>query len=156
VPTTQKSGIAITNLTPALRALRKLSPDAHKELKIASRKIADQLVTRAQSRATTPQARKAARSLRARGGDQPTVALGGASAPFALGAEFGGGAYYAGHPTERGGYTSQFAPWRGSGKSAGYFLYPTVRAERGWIGEAYAQALDRPSSAAPGEDRRNG
>jgi hypothetical protein len=139
---TQKSGIAITNLTPALRALRKLAPDAHGELKLASRRIAERIVTSSRTRATSPLTRKAARSLRARGGDQPTVALGGSSAPYALGAEFGGGAYYAGHPTERGGYTSQFAPWRGSGKSAGYFLYPTVRAERGWIGEAYAQALD--------------
>jgi len=138
----QKSGLRIANLTQAQRALRKVSPDAHKELKVASREIAERIVVLARGQATRPQQAKAARSLRSRGGDAPTVALGSVAVPFALGAEFGGGRYRAGSPTPGGGYTAQFPPWLGNGKSAGYFLYPTVRNMGPWITATYLDALD--------------
>jgi hypothetical protein len=40
--------------------------------------------------------------------------------PTILGAEFGGG---------RRPSTRQFPPWRGAGRNAGYFVYPTIRGE---------------------------
>ena len=139
---TQRAGPHITNLTKAQRALRQLAPDAHKELKVASREIAERIVVHARGQASTPQQAKAAQSLRSRAGDTPTVALGSKAVPFALGAEFGGGRFRAGFPTPDGGYTSQFPPWRGNGTAAGYFLYPTVRNLGPWIGETYLEALD--------------
>lgn len=48
------------------------------------------------------------------------------------GAEFGGG---------RRATTRQFAPWRGSGRDAGYFLYPAIRQDEDWIEERYSEAL---------------
>ena len=55
------------------------------------------------------------------------VDFGGNQAPFMAGAEFGGGLHGAANPTSRGGYTTQFRPWRGKGSDAGYFIWPTVR-----------------------------
>jgi len=130
---TQK-GLRIENLTTVQRALRKISPDAHRGLKEASGRIAQQVISKATARASArAQGAKAAQSLRPRAGDAPTIALGGARYPFALGAEFGGGR------TQR---TRQFPPWRGSGRGSGYFLWPTVRDLSGYINDQYMDALD--------------
>ena len=132
--TLNQSGLRIANLTAAKRALRRISPDAHKGLKAASHTIAQQVVSKATARASArAQSAKAAQSLRARAGDSPTIALGGARYPFALGAEFGGG---------RTARTRQFPAWRGSSRGAGYFLWPTVRDLSGYINDAYMDALD--------------
>jgi len=132
---TQKA-TRIENLAQVQRALRKVCPDAHKGLKAASHDIAQQVVSVAKGQAgSRRQSARAAETLRARGGDAPVVALGGAKWPgtFAMGAEFGGGARSA---------TRQFPPWRGAGRSAGYFLWPTVRNLHGYITDAYLDALD--------------
>jgi len=60
------------------------------------------------------------------------VSLGGSSHPAAAGAEFGG----QGRPT-----TQQFAPWRGSGSSAGYFVYPAIRSNSDRIADEYLEAV---------------
>jgi len=132
---TQAGDIRITNLNAALRALRGISPDAHRGLKDANRVIVAKVVTVAQGQAQGAgrQAAKAATSLRAYGSDTPTVALGSAGIAFAMGAEFGGG---------RSIRTHQFPPWRGNGKAAGYFLFPTVRNLHDWITKEYLDALD--------------
>lgn len=80
---------------------------------------------------------KAAKSLRAgRAKNSASVTIGGASAPFALGAEFGSNRF------------SQFRPWRGSGKGAGYWLWPAVRAEDRAIERVYEQAIDKATARA--------
>jgi hypothetical protein len=130
----------ITNLNAALRALRQLTPDAHAELKDAAGRIADRVASQARSSAPgTRQAQGAAGTLRARRGDTPTVALGSAAKPYAMGAEFGG---------QRRPTTQHFPPWRGAGAGAGYFLWPTVRALDKWIGDEYADALDEALETA--------
>lgn len=48
----------------------------------------------------------------------------------ALGYEFGSDTY------------PQFPPWRGSGPSAGYAVYPAIRDERDRMPETYAEALE--------------
>jgi hypothetical protein len=48
------------------------------------------------------------------------------------GAEFGG---------QRRPTTQQFQPWRGSSTGAGYFLWPSIRANSADIQERYSQAL---------------
>lgn len=61
-----------------------------------------------------------------------SVALGGASAPYAGGAEFGG----QGSPT-----TMQFRPWKG-GPGGGYFLYPAIRDARLEADAKYVESID--------------
>lgn len=63
----------------------------------------------------------------------------GARTPFAFGAEFGGGSRPA---------TRQFRPWKGSGKDAGYFLYPTIRDDGAKILHAYEEAVDAATARA--------
>lgn len=54
--------------------------------------------------------------------------------PEILGAEFGGG---------RRSSTRQFPPYRGKGPSAGYFLWPTIRAADKAIAREIERKLDR-------------
>lgn len=54
------------------------------------------------------------------GAAQSTIKLDLRKQPAILGAEFGG---------QRRSTTQQFRPYRGSGPRAGYFLYPSLRAE---------------------------
>lgn len=63
--------------------------------------------------------RKAAPGIKAIN-QRPIIRLFVDEHPYILGAEFGGGR----RPTTR-----QFPPWRGKGETAGYMLYPTLRAE---------------------------
>ena len=140
-----KSGIRIENLGAVTRALRQLPGDISDELKTASGEIATRVASQARMPAgARRQSARAAETLRVRKGTTPSIALGSAAVPFALGAEFGGGR----RPT-----TQQFPPWRGSGKTAGYFLYPTVRTLEKWIGETYLEALD--DALATAERRGN-
>ena len=72
----------------------------------------------------------------------------GSKTPWAFGAEFGGGKYGAGNPKPTGGYTTQFKPWKGNGPEAGYFLYPTIRAESAHIIEEFDKAIERVAAHA--------
>lgn len=61
------------------------------------------------------------------------------------GAEFGGG---------RRPSTSQFLPWRGNSDGAGYFLWPTVRADREYIRDEYTDSLADAEAAVFKGSRR--
>lgn len=101
--------------------------------------IGELIVTSAQHRAGSLGAMqaKAARSARAgRAKNAASVTIGGASSPFALGAEFGSNRF------------RQFDPWRGSGKGAGYWLWPAVRSEDRAIERVYEQAVDKAAARA--------
>jgi hypothetical protein len=75
---------------------------------------------------------KAAPSMRAgSNGKTAYVSLGGKAYPYALGAEFGSVRY------------KQFQPWRGTGDDAGYFLYPTIRADKDNIEKMAKEAVDK-------------
>lgn len=56
------------------------------------------------------------------------------SQPAIFGAVFGGGR----RPTTR-----QFPPWRGSGREAGYMIYPDLRAEERQIDRLVVELIDR-------------
>lgn len=134
--------IDVAGLSELRAALRKADAELASEVKDANVEAADLVVTRARAKAASlgGVAAKSAPSLRsARTAASAKVRLGSASAPYALGAEFGGG---------RSKKTRQFKPWRGSGGGAGYFLYPTIRGSRADIVELYAKALDRITRAA--------
>lgn len=126
-------GVKVEGLTELRKALKAVDAGLPKELGQVHRKLGDMVVTEAQARArglggvaakSAPSLRAASQAARAQ------ITLGGARAPYALGAEFGSGRY------------KQFKPWRGSDADAGYFLYPTIRANRDRITEEYERMLD--------------
>ncbi len=64
------------------------------------------------------------------------VGIGGDAFPFALGSEFGSLRF------------TQFPAWRGAGATAGYSLYPTIRAKRDEVVEMHGKALDQLTARA--------
>jgi hypothetical protein len=81
------------------------------------------------------------------------MSLGGVAAHVAPSIKGGGGTTWAGikfgsgHP-EAGGAEfgalrfKQFKPWLGNGPGAGYFIYPTIRADADRIADEYEGAMD--------------
>lgn len=127
--------VRVEGLRDLQAELRKI--DLARDLRDANKQAAEVVATAAQARAqglggvaakTAPSVKAAAEQRRAK------VTIGSNREPWALGAEFGGGA----RPT-----TQQFEPWRGSGSSAGYFLYPAVRSTREQFVDAYDKALEQ-------------
>lgn len=99
------------------RAAAELPDDIKKANQGLSRDVAKTARARAKGLGST--AAHAAGGIGAAGGSSAAaVMLKASSVPEILGAEFGG---------RRRPTTQQFQPWRGSGESAGYFLYPTIR-----------------------------
>lgn len=90
------------------------------------------------------QAQAAARTMRVvKSAVRAEVTMGGPKAPWAPGSEFGAGQ---GRPRRRtsGSYRgfNQFKPWRGAGASAGYFMWPTIRATEDEGAEMTLNAVD--------------
>lgn len=130
--------VDVVGLTEFRKALKDAEAKWPKELGRAHKEIGDLVVTGATARAQGLGG-VAAKTANA-GGMKPsarsadvTILLGSARTPFALGAEFGGGA----RPTTR-----QFRPHLGQ---TGYFLYPTIRQTiaDGSLVEKYAEVIDR-------------
>lgn len=132
-------GVRVTGLRELNLALRNLARQMGTgggELKAANKEVANFVASESRGKATAlgSVAAKTAPSVRASAGaTSASVGLGGASAPYGAGAEFGGQH----RPT-----TMQFEPWRGSGPDAGYFLYPTIAANSARIEGEYHDALD--------------
>jgi hypothetical protein len=120
------------------------------DLKDVNQSVARLVVDRARARATSSMERRAASTLTAsRSGARSAVALGGARFPGALGAEFGAGRDRP-RQTARGTVRgwNQFKEWRGSGRTAGYFLHPAIRASEDEIVELYGAGLDKLTAKA--------
>lgn len=129
-------GVQATGLTELRKALKEVGPEAAKEMVQVGREVARGVAADAKGKAQSlgGVAAKSAPSLRATAGSTSAgVSLGGPSAPWAPGAEFGGGR----RPTTR-----QFKPWRGNGPGAGYFLYPTIRDNDESIERAYLEGIE--------------
>lgn len=121
------------------RELRKLDNRAEIEdkLKDTNKQVADVVVVEAQLRAFTPLQRKAAQSLKSgRQLARAVVSGGGARYPFFGGAEFGAIQYH------------QFEPWRGSGRDAGYFLYPAIRDITPELVDMYGDKIEQLARSA--------
>lgn len=133
------------------RMLRSLSREASRGIRAESRAIAGDVAAAAESRALAlgGAAKVVAPSLRAVSDRVPAVRLGGSArlregerqtvGDVIWGAEFGGG---------RRRTTRQFAPWRGNGEGAGYFLFPTVRDMEDEVLERYGDAVMRAVDAS--------
>lgn len=129
-------GVNVKGLSEIRKALKEVGPENAKEMVKVGRDVAKDVATKARGKAQSlgGVAAKSATSVRpSAGATSAGVGFGGNSAPWAPGAEFGGGR----RPTTR-----QFEPWRGSGEGAGYFVYPTIRANSDQIVESYQSGLD--------------
>lgn len=117
----------LKQLRKDLAAVNKALP---KELGQLYKSIGTMVIQDAQNRAfgLGGVANKAASALSASARSTAVViSLNGQKYPYALGAEFGGS-------------QPQFKPWRGNGPDAGYFLYPTIRADSQEILDAFDAA----------------
>lgn len=125
--------VKVDGLVELNRALKALGPEAQKELKDASRRVADFVAKDAASAAHSigGVAAHVAPSIKPVGGVSGAgVAFGGASYPMAGGAEFGSLRFH------------QFKPWRGNSSDAGYFVYPSIRQDADRIETEFADAVD--------------
>lgn len=147
MPRIRTGDVKIEGLRELAKALKEIGPDFPREMRKVNKDVAGGVAEHAQHNALGlgGVAAHAAPSLTSNGGvNSAAVALGGMAHPEAGGAEFGGGR----RPT-----TQQFKPWRGSGSSAGYFLYPAIREDADEIYDDYLEALDNLVKRA-GLDKR--
>lgn len=133
------AAVRVEGLAELQRALRQLSSEFPKEMRLEGKAIATDVADDARSRAFSlgGVAAKTAPSIKASAGARfAGVAFGGPAYPFAGGAEFGSIRY------------SQFKPWRGNSSDAGYFVYPSIRDQADSIEERYLEALGRITDKA--------
>lgn len=149
-----KSGdsVRVAGLDGFREELRKLD-DAGliEELKEANADVAELVVRAARSRASTRMEQRAASTLKARRAQRAAeVSFGGAQAPFAAGAEFGAGQNIVRRSVSGRSFRgyNQFRAWRGNDTGAGYFLYPSIRAETEKIVEMYGDAIEKITTRA--------
>lgn len=129
-----KSGtIQVEGLTELNRALKRLGPEFAREMRDVNKQVASFVADDARAAAYSlgGVAAKVAPSIKMSAGTVSAgVGFGGAAYPMAGGAEFGSVRY------------KQFAPWRGNGPDAGYFVYPTIRRDADRIETEYTEAVD--------------
>jgi len=126
--------VKVQGLPELSRALKAVGPEAQKELKDAAKSVATFVANDARARALGlgSTAAHVAPSISATGGVSGAgVGFGGAAYPMAGGAEFGALRF------------KQFKAWRGNGPDAGYFVYPTIRADADQIVEEFTDAVDK-------------
>lgn len=131
--------IDIPGLKPFIDEMKALGPEAAAAMKRENVLVAQSVRTRAIAKADElgSVAAKAAPSIRvSQTVNYASVRLGGRDAPYALGAEFGSIRF------------KQFKPYRGNGRDAGYFLYPTIREMEPEILVMYSEAFVRVSKEA--------
>lgn len=139
MPTDRSQAVRVEGLADFQRELRQLDSKLPRELTAANKKAAELVAEKARGKATSlgGVAAKTAPSIKAAAEQRRSkINIGGARAPWALGAEFGG----QGRPT-----TMQFQPHRGR---QGYFLYPTIRDTRDEFMDVYERAIDQLMRAA--------
>lgn len=136
------TGVTVAGLSDLRRELRRAGVGIE-DLKAANRSVSELVATGAVGRARNLGG--VARHVADAGSIKTSsaaaaakVILGGTAAKHgpALGAEFGARNY------------PQFEEWRGAGREAGYFLWPTIRAEERRIVDMYGDAIDDLMSKA--------
>ena len=145
--------IEVTGAREFRRELKKLDhPALTNDLKDVNFRVAEHVRVAAVAKASGQgrMVERAAGTLRAsRVATRAALMLGNKATPFAAGAEFGA-AQNKLRSTARGprlGW-NQFEPWRGAGRSAGYFVYPAIRQETTQIVEMYGDEIQRLANKA--------
>lgn len=116
------------------KALRKAGVKIEVGMGTVTRTVTARAVTSAHSRAAGLGGvhRHVASGIAAQGGNN--IRLDTRRQPAILGAVFGGG---------RRRTTRQFPPWRGSGREAGYMLYPDLRAQEAQLDTIVTSLIDK-------------
>lgn len=130
----------VTGMAELRAVLAELAPELVGRLDRLNADLAQEIISRARGGARGKQAAHAAATL------GPVVSPGGGGVsfgglPYAMGAEFGAGRDRA-RQRRTGTYRgyNQFPPYRGSGPTAGHFLWPAYREVN--VQERYAELLD--------------
>lgn len=137
-----------SNVAGLHKALRRLPKDATVRLRSASLRIAARVAERAGARARMVGgvSKYVAPTIKPKRDRVPKIVMGGAARlPARDGATRSGRRQTVGDVMWGAEFGSdrfrQFSPWRGSDTGAGYFLWPTVRAESDATIEEYGDAL---------------
>lgn len=137
--------VEVQNLNRLRAALRRAGPGLVEQVKATNYAVANTVAQSARTMASSQggAAAKTAPSIRAlKTSAASKVSLGGSRYPYAYGAEFGSLRY------------KQFKSWRGNQWSAwgnsgvGYFLHPTIRAQREQIMKTYGDSIEQIMLAA--------
>jgi hypothetical protein len=141
--------IEIEGLKAAQKKLKQLGDiERTRQYKVANAKIAeDVVIPAAKAKASTRMEQRAADTL------VPVKSVSGGAVRLgrgfagALGAEFGAGRNQRRRGRPRGTVATvsgwnQFKPWRGSGREAGYFLWPAIRDREAEIIDRYAKLFE--------------
>lgn len=118
--------------------------DATRDLKAEFQRMADAALRQAKANASGSKMRQRAANTLAQGSTGTYAALRfGSGFEGAFGAEFGAGRNQRRVVSHFGYFTgwNQFDYWRGSGPSAGYFLWPAIRQAAGENTELLAEAV---------------
>jgi hypothetical protein len=137
--------VEVQNLSRLRSALRAAGPGLVEQVKAANFEVADHVAQSARSLAQGQggAAAKSAPSIRAlKTSTAAKINLGGGRYAFAKGAEFGSFRYKQFKPY-RG---NQWAGWGNDG--VGYFLHPTIRAQREYIIKTYGDRVEAIMAAA--------
>jgi len=127
------------------KALRSVDKDLPKRLKDAGNAAAQIIVDDTRARARTPAERRVARSVKVSSQQRSVaVSVGGRGFPEAGGVIFGA-AQDRLRVRRSGRYVGyrQFRPWLGAGRSAGYLLFPSIRARQDDVVKVYLDQVDR-------------
>lgn len=148
-----------TDVAGLRKALRTLPKEASARLRDASVDIAEDVARKAGARARMVGGAAAyvAPTIKARRDRVPKIVMGGTTRlPARDGAARKGTRQTVGNVVWGAEFGSdrfrQFSPWRGNDTGAGYFLWPTVRAESDSTIERYGDALIRAVDKAAGRD----
>jgi hypothetical protein len=128
--------VRIEGMSSLRRELRRVSTEFPREIRTENLAVAQDVATRARSEASSlggvhrhvQSGIKAGATMSA-----GRITLDGIRQPAIFGAEFGGG---------RRPSTRQFPPWRGSGRNAGYMVYPTIWDRSHDIASQYEKLID--------------
>jgi len=133
--------VTVKGLKELVSALKAADPALVKDLNKEHKKVADEVVSKAQGAASSlgGVAGKSADALKARGNQAGASIVLDASGgfPFAFGAEFGAKRFH------------QFKPWRGNQyedpleQGVGYFLHPTLRGMKTEIMDGYESLIEK-------------
>lgn len=164
----------VTGLKELQKQLRAADPAMAKRLQQVNKKLAQDIADKARGRASAHVSTRTKASIKgSASGREARVSLGGERVPEALGNEFGGsrnlspgpqggrnrfststvgtGSTFRATTSRQGGIrtrTRQFPPWN---NGEGYFLYPTVRAERDTLNEQWLSVFDEIFATSGGE-----
>ncbi|BEP14815.1 hypothetical protein acdb102_31260 [Acidothermaceae bacterium B102] len=137
--------IQVQNLSKFRSALKQAGPGLVEQVKATNYQVASSVAQSARTLASSQGgvAARTAPSIRGiKSSASSQVRIGGANYPFALGAEFGS-LRYKQFKSWRG---NQWAAWGASG--VGYFLHPTIRAQRDQIMQTYGDNVEKIMTAA--------